>query len=128
MSRDKLLKQGKDLADLRRSHAEMQQDRERAVRYNEELEKTLQSIKQINQDLKKVNDPSYVIAVKFLCACLLFLTRIGVPVYWKASVNSRLNAYFYGGEVVFSSSAKRKKFYWFLQIYEMFIFAKQKRV
>jgi len=54
MCRDKIKKQNGDLTELRRSHAELLADRDRTLKYNEELEKTLQSIKEINRELKQV--------------------------------------------------------------------------
>ena len=57
MCRDKIKKQNSDLAELRRSHAELLADRERGLKYNEELEKTLQSMKEINKELKQVRGP-----------------------------------------------------------------------
>lgn len=56
MCRETIKKQNRDLVDLQRSHAEMQSDRERALRYNEELEKTLHSMKEVNHDLKQVRN------------------------------------------------------------------------
>ncbi|XP_076815768.1 uncharacterized protein LOC143461781 isoform X2 [Clavelina lepadiformis] len=53
MCREKVRKQSKDLSELRKSYQEMQGDRERAITYNVELEKTVHSIKEINKGLKK---------------------------------------------------------------------------
>ena len=55
MCRDKIKKLNRDLTELRRSHAELQADRDRSLKYNEELEKTLQSMKEINKELKQVD-------------------------------------------------------------------------
>ena len=48
-------KQNSDLVELRRSHTELLADRERALKYNDELEKTIHSMKEINKELKQAS-------------------------------------------------------------------------
>ena len=52
---DRLKKETRDLSDLSKAHEELRADNGRTKRYNEEMEKTLKSIKAINQDIKRVN-------------------------------------------------------------------------
>nr|XP_026695707.1 myosin-8 isoform X3 [Ciona intestinalis] len=49
-----LKKRNKDLIDLRRKYKDTSEDMMRVRKYNVELEKTVQTIKEINKDLKKV--------------------------------------------------------------------------
>ena len=53
---DRLDKEARDLDELRRAHEELNLDNGRTKRYNQEMEKTLKSIKDINQELKRVSN------------------------------------------------------------------------
>ena len=61
MCRAKIKKQNCDLTELRRSHADLLADRDRSLKYNDELEKTIQSMKEINKELKHVMKIFYTV-------------------------------------------------------------------
>ena len=72
MCRAKIKKQNCDLTELRRSHADLLADRDRSLKYNDEQEKTIQSMKEINKELKHVMKIFYTVVSPehFFLSCL----------------------------------------------------------